>query len=325
MIDRSVRVLLIDGQVEDSHWIEELLADIEQERFGGGWMHGIEMFHLQRLADALSLLEASSAGEQFDLVLLNPSLPDSSGLHTFLRVQAREPEIPVVILADQDDQNLALSMIRAGAQDFLAKTELEARSLARSLRLAIERGLILSNLRNLCWRDERTGIANRHGFTTLAEQGLALAGRFSKAAAVLVVELEGLDEIALSYGKEEEELALIEAGELVRGIVEPPDAAGRIGRNRFAVFMIPVGARDVPLLQSLLSMRLLRLTHSKVNRSSLKPRIEAAWRHPGENTNVADLVHSALQMLCENKRSQLKAGKANDFSTSLANSAGRHL
>jgi diguanylate cyclase (GGDEF)-like protein len=297
MIDRPVRVLLVDGQMEDSRWIEELLAEIEMERFGGGWMHGFEMFHVQRLAEALALLAASPADQQFDIVLLNLNLPDSTGLHAYLRLEAQAREIPLVILADEEDRNLAISMVRAGAQDFLIKAELDGPPLARALRLAIERNRIVRNLHNLCWRDERTGLANQHGFTMLAEQGLGLADRFSRAAAVMVVELEGLDQVRFSYGREEEELALIEAGELIRGMVEPPDTAGRIGRDRFAFLLIPGSSHDVPSFHSALSMRLLRFAHSKVNRSSLKPRMGLAWRHPGETRTAADLICAAVEKL----------------------------
>ncbi len=47
--------------------------------------------------------------------------------------------IPVVVLADEADENLAHRLLREGAQDVLVKPELECALLARSIRYAIER------------------------------------------------------------------------------------------------------------------------------------------------------------------------------------------
>ena len=44
----------------------------------------------------------------FDLVLLDLSLPDSSGLATFRRLAAGMPAVPVVVLSGYDDEQTAL-------------------------------------------------------------------------------------------------------------------------------------------------------------------------------------------------------------------------
>src|SRR5262249_14929355 len=126
MIDRTVRVLLVDGQIEDSRWVQELLLELEEGRHGGGWMHGLTMFPADRLNSAIAILGDEGLSGQFDVVLLNPNLPDSTGLHSFLRLREAAPQVPVVILAEQDDPDLAISMVRAGAQDFLAKSQLDS-------------------------------------------------------------------------------------------------------------------------------------------------------------------------------------------------------
>src|SRR4051812_16322410 len=135
MTDRTTRVLLIDGQLEDVHWVQELLAELQDSRFGGGWRHGIEVFPIDRLADAILLLQDPST--PVDVVLLNPNLPDSAGLHALRKIRSHAPHVPVVILADNDDPDLAVSLVRAGAQDFLSKPELDSIPLTRALRLAV--------------------------------------------------------------------------------------------------------------------------------------------------------------------------------------------
>jgi len=295
MTDRLIRVLLIDGQVEDSRWVQELLAELEEGRFGGGWMHGLEVFHLDRLGDALTLLEDNEGREQFDVVLLNPTLPDSFGLNTYLRVRRLARETPVVILAEQDDPDLAISMVRAGAQDFLAKTRLDSLPLARALRLAVERNRILLDLRALTWRDELTGLANRNGFEMAAERDMEAARRLGVEMAVAVIELSGLEQVALAYGGEERELALIEAADVVKRVFPRAACMARVSQNRFAVSLLPRDEEEVEDAMEDLRRSFRQMTR-KANRSRLGIK-ERIHRFGGEETGRPAV---AVESLCEN-------------------------
>ncbi len=90
---------------------------------------------VDRLQTALQLLGQKA----FNVVLLDLGLPDSAGLDTLGRVRAAAPDVPVVVLAGLDDDGLALSAVRQGAQDYLAKDRLDGHLLRRTLRHAIER------------------------------------------------------------------------------------------------------------------------------------------------------------------------------------------
>jgi DNA-binding NarL/FixJ family response regulator len=89
-----------------------------------------------QLADAIDGLHRYT----FDIVLVNLSLPDSPTLlDSFLGVHSNARGVPIVVLADDADENLANRLLREGAQDVLVKPELECAPLARSIRYAVER------------------------------------------------------------------------------------------------------------------------------------------------------------------------------------------
>jgi PAS domain S-box-containing protein len=94
-----------------------------------------QITHVERLMEALHQL----ATERFDAVLLDLSLPDSQGLDTFTTLHARTPAMPVVVLTGLDDQALAVGAVKAGAQDYLVKDQVDGHLLERALRYAIER------------------------------------------------------------------------------------------------------------------------------------------------------------------------------------------
>lgn len=96
-----------------------------------------------------SLAEASSAfdREDFDLVVLDLSLPDSVGLLTLVQIRARSGNVPIVVLSGQEDEVLAAAALQRGAQDYVIKGQASAREMHRIVRHARERARGEADLR----------------------------------------------------------------------------------------------------------------------------------------------------------------------------------
>ena len=127
MSDATTRVLLIEDNPDDACFLHEALSETREEH--------IELVHVEQLDDAAKRLRQ----ETFQVILLDLSLPDSQGIKTVLRVQDQAPSVPIIVLTGLDDDNIALQAVRAGAQDYLVKGDIDARILVRSIRYASER------------------------------------------------------------------------------------------------------------------------------------------------------------------------------------------
>ncbi len=127
MNEETINILIIEDNPGDARLIQELLQEVNPD--------GFAFSHAERLADGLTQLK----GGHFHLVLLDLSLPDSSGLDTFSKVQTCTPDLPVILLTGHDDQEMALRSVRLGAQDYLVKGEYEGKLIARAIRYGIER------------------------------------------------------------------------------------------------------------------------------------------------------------------------------------------
>jgi serine phosphatase RsbU (regulator of sigma subunit) len=93
------------------------------------------LVHVELLASAIERCEE----EQFNVVLLDLYLPDSTGLETFFTFYAHAGEVPVVVLSGYNDERIAIKAVQSGAQDYLVKGQLTDSLLIRSIRYAIER------------------------------------------------------------------------------------------------------------------------------------------------------------------------------------------
>ncbi len=121
------QILLIEDNAIELRLLQEVLK--------GSILHRCELTAVQRLRDGIALLETQT----FDLILLDLSLPDSVGLTSLDRLLAIAPQLPIVVLTNTDDDELALEAVRHGAQDYLVKRHMNQDSLVRSIRYAIER------------------------------------------------------------------------------------------------------------------------------------------------------------------------------------------
>ena len=126
-IDKLVRVLLVEDNVGNARFAEGLLANVDDQ-----------IFQVQCAGTLLAALDLM-VHNVFDAALVDLSLPDSHGLETFLTIQRHAPELPIIIVGSLDDEAVALSAVRSGAQDYLPKGSLTKDTLVRALNYAIAR------------------------------------------------------------------------------------------------------------------------------------------------------------------------------------------
>jgi PAS domain S-box-containing protein len=128
MTDVSIKRLLL---VEDDLSFARFLREMFKEQGSPD----TELTHVDCMADA----EKHLAERAFDIILLDPGLPDSQGIESVRRAHAAARRVPLVVLTGRDDESLALSALQEGAQDYLIKGQIDTRGLLRFLRYAIER------------------------------------------------------------------------------------------------------------------------------------------------------------------------------------------
>ena len=95
-----------------------------------------EIAHAETLAEARAALLADPT---WSVVLLDLGLPDSDGLEGMIDLMALRPSVPMVILTNRDDDELAIRALQLGAQDYVVKTSVDWRDFGRVIRYAIER------------------------------------------------------------------------------------------------------------------------------------------------------------------------------------------
>ena len=116
---QQISILLIEDDLAEARLLQEILKNFNLDRF--------LLSHVKRLQIAINLLQK----EAFDLVLLDLTLPDSQGLSSVELLVDNFPHLPVVVLTNTKDNQLAVDAVRRGAQDYLVKREINVDVLVR--------------------------------------------------------------------------------------------------------------------------------------------------------------------------------------------------
>ncbi|MGF1515005.1 MAG: EAL domain-containing protein [Elainellaceae cyanobacterium] len=148
MLERYLQVLLIEDDAGDADLLREYL-ELASSVYCG-------LVHVRALQEGLNYLSSQHVKSCFDIVLLDLSLPDASGMTTIERVAAVSPEIPIVVLTGLNDKEVAIRALRMGAQDYLIKGDINEDILNRTIHYAIERKQLHNQL---LMSEERYAIA----------------------------------------------------------------------------------------------------------------------------------------------------------------------
>src|SRR5215472_671845 len=127
MAQDKLKVLLIEHDCGFARYVGEMLGQARD--------FTADVLSAQDLRKGLTALTA----DNFDVVVMDMSLPDGAGLANVSLLRANAPQLPVIVAGESDDETIALEAVHAGAHDYLVKGQLTPSWLERSLRYAIER------------------------------------------------------------------------------------------------------------------------------------------------------------------------------------------
>jgi len=133
------------GAKADVLFIED---DYSYARLVEIWLGESDLLHfaftnVATLAEGMDTLEDHPT---YDAVLLDLSLPDSTGFETLEKIINRFPNLNIIVLTGRMDVELGIRAVKSGAQDFLVKGDFGSKELAKTLLYSIERSTILSRL-----------------------------------------------------------------------------------------------------------------------------------------------------------------------------------
>jgi diguanylate cyclase (GGDEF)-like protein len=218
---QPARVLLVEEDPRTAMMIGEMLRAI--------WTEGLVIAHAQRVSDATQELLDHGA----TCVLLDLPAAQSVPLGALEHLRSGAPDAPIIVLSDYTDEDLGVAAVKAGAQDYLLKSELNPSVLGRAVRYAVERKRSEVELAHLALHDPLTALPNRTLFLDRLTVSLDRSRRTGAPVAVLFLDVDEFKLINDSLGHPAGDKLLRVLADRFRGMLRPMDTVARFGGDEF--------------------------------------------------------------------------------------------
>ena len=122
--EESLRILIVDDDEVDRISVRRALSK-----------SGLSLIFVEAgtCGEAIDLLSHG----QFDCTFLDYGLPDQNGLFLIQAARRLDVQHPIVVLTGQGDEQIAVELMKAGATDYLAKSNVSSTTLPQILRNSI--------------------------------------------------------------------------------------------------------------------------------------------------------------------------------------------
>lgn len=279
-----LRVLLVEDNLGDARLVELLLSEVISPTF--------DIVRVASLGEAFERVTEND----FDVALLDLSLPDASGIDSVNALQSAAPYLPLVVLSGMADEEIALRAIQGGAEDYLVKGQGDGALISRSIRYAIERKKAEERLTYLSQYDPLTGLANRALFQDRLSQALARAERDGEMVALIALDLDRFKDFNDALGHGFGDMLLKTAANRLQECVRDGDTVARLGSDEFGIVLENVSDVQVAsLVAQHISATLTQPFEIHGQEMFLSAGMGIAVRPPSEADGLMRDANAALQ------------------------------
>ena len=150
--------------------------------------------------------------------------------------------------------------------------------------------------------DQLTGLHNRRGFLSLAEQQLKLAIRNKSGTLLFFADLDGLKWINDTLGHEEGDKVLIEAATVLKETFRASDIVARLGGDEYAALAVHINEANSEIITARLQSLIYRRNSQENRRYRLSISVGCSYYDPENPSSIDQLMASADKLMYEHKQ-----------------------
>jgi diguanylate cyclase (GGDEF)-like protein len=236
-VSTPLRLLIVEDSEDDTNLLLHVLKK-------GGY----DPIAYERV-DSGPSMEVALARQKWDVIVADHSMPRFSATAALDLLKDNGYDIPFFIVSGSIDENVAAQAMKAGAQDYVMKSNLTrlCPAIERELREVLvrrERERAEATVEHQAHYDLLTNLPNRTTFHDRLTVALAQAGRNRKMLAVLFVDLDRFKTIVDTLGHTMGDQLLRSVAERLGEHLEAGDTLARLGGDEFVILLPHINRTD---------------------------------------------------------------------------------
>ncbi|OGT38707.1 MAG: hypothetical protein A3F11_03710 [Gammaproteobacteria bacterium RIFCSPHIGHO2_12_FULL_37_14] len=295
---QSVKLLIVDDEVVDRAYYQRMLRQSANLPY-----QATEAINGKEAIDYLQ-------NHEVDCILLDYQLPDMNGLDLLKKIKEISGKfVPVIMLTGRGDEQVAVSAIKNGAEDYFIKNKIEPNQLMKAILNAIRSSQLKKTinqqkkqLKYYAYYDSLTGLLNRHSFEEISEYALSEAKRLNHELAILLIDLDNFMSINDTLGYLAGNEMLIETGKRIQSVLPKEVIISRLGDDEFAVLLTGL---DIDVYAAKIAHKIIDEINQPYQLSIDQARVSATIGiayYPGSGKNLSELLKNANIALARAKQ-----------------------
>jgi diguanylate cyclase (GGDEF)-like protein len=241
--------------------------------------------------------------EPCDILITDIVLQGMKGLELTRRVKQFKPDTSVIVMTGFIDDFSYDQAIEAGASDFIKKP-----FTVKEIIIRIKHVILQEKLREMSNTDELTGLLNRRGFFTIAEQQVKVAARNRGRLALVFADMDGFKTINDTLGHQQGDEALKAMAKIFRKTVRDSDLVARISGDEFALLLLDTSAKNLDIMAKRLHKNIEASNSRKTGTFSLSVSIGIADYDHEKPCSIDELIRLADNRMYEEKKKKKGRG-----------------
>ncbi|MBL4942215.1 MAG: EAL domain-containing protein [Colwellia sp.] len=229
----SMNILIVDDDQVDRTHIKRMMRRIDSSNI---------ITEAEDADSALVLL----VEQNFDIVLLDYTMPQKNGLELLKEIQDQDikKHSAIIMMSTSEQEELALSCLKAGAHDFIIKSDITGYRLRRAILAAQARFDMETKLKEsydkvkqLAEQDCLTKLANRYFFDESLKVTISNNERQPHKTALLLFDLDHFKYVNDTHGHDVGDLLLQKVVHRIHTCLRGNEVFSRLGGDEFAIIL----------------------------------------------------------------------------------------
>ncbi|MCH7858258.1 MAG: diguanylate cyclase [Candidatus Marinimicrobia bacterium] len=188
-------------------------------------------------------IESALAQQAPDIVILDLDFPGTSAMDWLRKINAREIA-PVVIIAAEGNEQMAVDSMKYGAYDYLGKSYLTQDNLVKALTDARKKWIAVqeteqlqAELAHMAMYDALSEVLSRRAILEHIEVEIQRTRRYKRALSLLMVDIDNFKQVNDTYGHLAGDNVIHEIAQSLKLNTRRSDFVGRYGGEEFLVVL----------------------------------------------------------------------------------------
>ncbi|WP_235937506.1 GGDEF domain-containing response regulator [Marinobacter caseinilyticus] len=227
--DSRLRMLVVEDSQDDAFLL------LRELRKGG-----VDPFY--QVVDSEEDMEKALRGGMWDIAITDHNMPGFTSFRVLELTQKYCSDLPVIIVSGLIGEDVAVSAMKAGAQDYIMKNNLSR--LIPAISREVREGSVRkakrkaeSTLQHMAYHDSLTNLANRREFERNLSQALQDSHETGRRHALLYLDLDQFKIINDTCGHIAGDALLKQIAKLLARHIRADDTLARLGGDEFGVLL----------------------------------------------------------------------------------------